>query len=235
MIKMVVFDMAGTVIDEKNAVYRTLLKTINDEGYHLTLEQVLSEGAGKEKFKAIKDILLKHTGIADDTLPNRIFQNFQTKLGNTYDTMEIKAQPGAEELFNELNKRGIYSVLNTGYDLKTAQSILRKVNWEEGKQIDAMVTASDVANNRPAPDMIDRAKKKFGLSVSDQVVKVGDSAIDIEEGKNAKCVLNIGITTGAHSREQLLAAKPDYVVDSLLEILPLIEKCSNVLTLMSPN
>ena len=235
MIKMVVFDMAGTVIDEKNAVYRTLLKAINEEGYHLTLEQVLWEGAGKEKFKAIKDILFMHTGIADDIQLNRIFQKFQFELRNTYATMEIKAQPGAEELFNELSKRGIYAVLNTGYDLKTAQSILLKVNWEEGKQIDAMITASHVVNNRPAPDMIDCARKKFGLSMSDQVVKVGDSAIDIEEGKNAKCVLNIGITTGAHSREQLLAAKPDYVVDSLLEILPLIEKCSNVLTLMPPN
>jgi phosphonatase-like hydrolase len=223
MIRMVVFDMAGTVIDENNAVYRTLLETLNAEGYHLSLGQVLAEGAGKEKFQAIRDILLKHTGIVDETVLQRIFRNFQNKLWNTYDTIEIRAQSGAEELFNELRRREIYTVLNTGYDLKTAQSILRKVDWEVGKQIDGMVTASEVANSRPAPDMIDIAKKKLGMGPSDHVVKVGDSAIDIEEGKNAKCRLSIGITTGAHSREQLLEAKPDFIVDSLLEILPLIE------------
>jgi phosphonatase-like hydrolase len=224
MIKMVVFDMAGTVIDENNAVYKTLLESINEEGYHVTLEQVLADGAGKEKFQAIKDILVKHAETADDALLNKIFQNFKSKLLHTYDTMEIGPQPGAVELFRELSQRGIYAVLNTGYDLKTAQSILRKVDWEVGRQIDAIVTATDVVHNRPAPDMIDHARKKLRLGPSDQVVKVGDSSIDIEEGKNAKCRLSIGITTGAHSRAQLLAAKPDYIVDSLLEILPLIEK-----------
>jgi len=223
MIKMVVFDMAGTVIDENNVVYKTLLESINEEGYHLTLEQVLADGAGKEKYQAIKDLLIKHAATGNDTRPHKIFQNFNSKLENIYDKMDIKAQPGAERLFKELNERGIHVVLNTGYDLKTAEAILRKVGWEEGKQIDAMVTASDVLNNRPAPDMIDHAKTKFGLGPSDEVVKVGDSSIDIEEGKNAKCRLSIGITTGAHSRAQLLAAKPDYIVDRLLEILPLIE------------
>jgi len=89
-----------------------------------------------------------------------------------------------------------------------------------------MVTASDVPNNRPAPDMIEFAKKKFELSGSDQIVKIGDSTIDVEEGLNAKCYLTLAITTGAHSREQLLTATPDYIIDNLLDILPLIENAN---------
>jgi len=57
MIKMVVFDMAGTTVDEDNVVYKTLQHTINNAGYDFTLEQVLATGAGKEKLKAIKDII----------------------------------------------------------------------------------------------------------------------------------------------------------------------------------
>jgi len=224
MIKMIVFDMAGTVIDENNVVYKTLLEAINNEGYQLTLDQVLADGAGKEKSQAIKDILEKHFGVTNDKVRAKIFQNFKSKLVTAYDTMEIKAQPGAEELFRVLRKKGIYVVLNTGYDLKTAQSVLKKVNWEESKQIDAMITANDVVNKRPAPDMIELAKKKFSLSGSDQTIKVGDSIIDIEEGKNAKCIFTFGITTGAHSKKKLLTAKPDYIIDGLLEILSLIER-----------
>jgi phosphonatase-like hydrolase len=141
-----------------------------------------------------------------------------------YDSMEIKAQPGADELFKELKEKGIYVVLNTGYDLRTAKLILKKVGWEEGSQIDAIVTASDVVNSRPQPDMIEFAKEEFEMNSTDQIIKIGDSIIDLEEGLNAKCFLNIGITTGAHSREQLLTAKPNYIIDNLLEILPLIER-----------
>ncbi|HEV8511722.1 MAG TPA: phosphonatase-like hydrolase [Cyclobacteriaceae bacterium] len=223
MIKMIVFDMAGTVIDENNVVYKTLLEAISASGYDLTLDQVLEEGAGKEKFQAIKDIVRKRDDNADHEILMTIFKSFQSKLNDAYRALDIKAQPGAEQLFKELKQKGIYVVLNTGYDSTTAHSILEKVGWKEGKQIDAVITASDVINNRPQPDMIELAKKKLGLSDSDQIAKVGDSIIDIEEGKNAKCALTIGITTGAHSRDQLLTAKPNAIIGSLSEVMPLLK------------
>ena len=36
MIRMVVFDMAGTTVDENNVVYKTLQKTINAAGYNFS-------------------------------------------------------------------------------------------------------------------------------------------------------------------------------------------------------
>src|SRR6478736_3030570 len=174
MIRMIVFDMAGTVIDENNVVYKTLLEAIKASGYELTLEEVLEEGAGKEKFQAIKDIVRKRDDNADHEILMTIFKNFQSKLDNAYRSLDIKAQAGAQQLFKELKQKGIYVVLNTGYDSTTAQSILKKVGWKEGKQVDAVITATDVANNRPQPDMIELAKKKLRLNDTDQIAKVGD-------------------------------------------------------------
>ena len=54
------------------------------------------------------------------------------------------------------------------------------------------------------------------------VAKVGDSIIDIEEGKNAGCALSIGITTGAHSFEQLQTAMPNFIIDNLLQLKDLV-------------
>jgi beta-phosphoglucomutase-like phosphatase (HAD superfamily) len=68
--------------------------------------------------------------------------------------------------------------------------------------------ASDVPRNRPFPDMIWHAMQEFDITDARQVVKVGDSEIDIEEGKNAGCEINIGITTGAQTRQQLEAPRP---------------------------
>jgi beta-phosphoglucomutase-like phosphatase (HAD superfamily) len=58
-IELLVFDMAGTVVNEDNVVYKTLQKAINKYGYELDLNFVLEHGAGKEKHQAIKDILLQ--------------------------------------------------------------------------------------------------------------------------------------------------------------------------------
>ena len=57
MIRMVVFDMAGTTVNEDNVVYKTLQTAINEKGFSFTLDEVLQEGAGKEKLQAIKSIL----------------------------------------------------------------------------------------------------------------------------------------------------------------------------------
>ncbi|AMR30722.1 HAD family hydrolase [Mucilaginibacter sp. PAMC 26640] len=221
-IKLVVFDMAGTTVNEDNLVYKTLQKAINEAGFDFTLDQVLLEGAGKEKKQAIRSILSVFGNSTDEALIDTIFQNFMGQLKTAYDTAEILPQPNAIELFRALKVKNILRVLNTGYDRTTAQSIIDKLAWKEGLDFDALITASDVSNNRPNPDMILLAMKKFNVSDSNSVAKVGDSIIDIEEGQNAGCGLSIGITTGAHTHEQLLTANPDKVINNLIEVLELI-------------
>jgi phosphonatase-like hydrolase len=224
MIKMVVFDMAGTTVNENNVVYKTLQKAINEAGFDFTLDQVLAEGAGKEKLQAIKSILSAYADRNDDELADNIYSKFIVMLAAAYETLEISEQDNAAELFAALKERNILTILNTGYNKETAESLVKKLGWKPGVEFDGLVTATDVAKNRPNPDMILFAMKQFNITDAGEVVKVGDSIIDIEEGKNAGCSLNIGITTGAHTQEQLLSANPDYVIDNLLELLPLVDK-----------
>src|SRR5579862_7223931 len=89
MIKMVVFDMAGTTVDEDNVVYKTVQKAINEAGFNLTLEQVLAQGAGKEKLQAIKDILSTYTANTDPYLANNIYKSFIAQLGEAYRVLNI--------------------------------------------------------------------------------------------------------------------------------------------------
>lgn len=222
MIKMVVFDMAGTTVNENNVVYKTLQKAINEKGFDFSLNQVLQEGAGKEKLQAIKSVLSVYGDINDEVLANSIFQNFIKLLESAYDTMEILQQDNTAEVFAELKKNGILVVLNTGYNSQTANSLINKLGWVKGEHFNGLVTASDVKNNRPQPDMILLAMNQFDITDAQQVIKVGDSTIDIEEGRNAGCKFNIGITTGAHTKEQLVLANPDFILDNLLELLPIV-------------
>lgn len=223
MIKMVVFDMAGTTVNEDNVVYKTLQKALNEAGFYFTLQQVLAQGAGKEKLQAIKSILKVFAEKEDDILANIIYQKFVIFLAEAYNTLQILPQKNATKLFMELNKKNILVVLNTGYNTGTAQSLIDKLGWEKGFVYDGLVTATDVKHSRPNPDMILLAMEQFGITDPSEVVKVGDSIIDIEEGQNAGCILSIGITTGAHTFEQLRSAKPDFIINDLLELLPLID------------
>ncbi|MGN7988823.1 phosphonatase-like hydrolase [Pedobacter sp. 22226] len=222
-IAMVVFDMAGTTVNEDNLVYKTLQKAINNAGFGFTLDQVLAQGAGKEKKQAIRSVLSTYANVTDETLTAKIYDEFIVALTNAYATEDILPQPNAVELFTELKSRNILAVLNTGYDSATANSIIKKLGWSVGREFDALVTASDVSRNRPDPDMIEFAMKNFNITDSTSVVKIGDSAIDIEEGQNAGCGLSIGITTGAHTAAQLMEAQPDLIIDNLIDLLPLID------------
>lgn len=220
---MVVFDMAGTTVNEDNLVYKTLRNAINNAGFEFSLDEVLAQGAGKEKRQAIRSVLSTYGGITDEALSSKIYEEFIISLTNAYAKEEILPQPNALEVFSALKERNILAVLNTGYDRATATSILEKLGWKEEVDFDALVTASDVSGNRPDPDMIDFARKRFGITDPGSVVKVGDSTIDIEEGQNAGCGLSIGITTGAHTAAQLQTAKPDQIINNLIELLPLID------------
>lgn len=222
MIKLVVFDMAGTSVDEDNVVYKTLQKAIEAAGYPVSLEKVLEHGAGKEKLQAVRDILMAQYQLQDQKLAADIHGNFLEMLKIAYANLEVKPQPFAEETFESLKKKGIKVVLNTGYNHQTASSLIEKLGWSVGNQIDGYVTASEVSNSRPHPDMILLAMEQQGIANAAEVLKIGDSIIDIEEGKNANCGLNIGITTGAHTRAQLESAQPDRIINSLPELLELV-------------
>jgi phosphonatase-like hydrolase len=218
MISMVVFDMAGTVVNEQNVVYKTLQKALNAGGIPVTLEQVLADGAGKEKKAAIIDIAEKYAPGQPSAAIDKMFQHFLEELDKAYADLDVIPIEGAEEVFELLIENGIWVVLNTGYNRETAEKLIAKLGWIKEDHFDELVTASDVPNARPHPDMILHAMELFEMSDASEVLKIGDSNIDIEEGKNAGCGITVGITTGAQTREQLAAASPDHIIDSLMDL-----------------
>ncbi|MEE1961834.1 phosphonatase-like hydrolase [Flagellimonas taeanensis] len=212
-IKLAVFDMAGTTVNEDNVVYKTVKKALAKSGVEVTLDTVLEFGAGKEKFKAISDILEETQTNGVDA--KAVFEDFKVMLREAYENLEVTSYDGVEELFGVLRAHGVKVVLNTGYDRKTAQSLLDKLGWIVGLQIDGLITADDVEKGRPSSEMIDKAMEMFRITDSEQVLKAGDSVIDIEEGKNANCGITVGVLTGAQTREQLETADPTMILGSL--------------------
>jgi len=226
-IKLCVFDMAGTTVDESNLVYKTVCNAINEalkstgkSDKQVSLELCLEYGAGKEKRNAIRDILnmidLSNADI--ESLTDTAFAAFKVNLATAYSKHTLSEFEGISELFEQLKVSGRNVVLNTGYDAKTANKILTILGWSVGNQVDVLITADDVDNGRPGPDMITLAMKQVNIDNSQQVLKAGDSGIDIEEGRNAGCGLVLGVLSGAQNEQQLLRYSPDAVLDKLTEL-----------------
>lgn len=230
-IRLCVFDMAGTTVDEGNLVYKTVCHVINEalnsagkSDKQVSLELCLEYGAGKEKRNAIRDIL-NRLDLSDadiESLTDTVFAAFKVNLATAYSKDTLSEFEGMSELFEQLKASGRKVVLNTGYDAKTANKILTILGWSVGNQVDALITADDVVNGRPSPDMITLAMKQFGIDSSQQVLKAGDSGIDIEEGKNAGCGLVIGVLSGAQNEQQLVKYSPNAVLDKLTDLKELI-------------
>lgn len=215
-IKLMIFDMAGTTINEDNIVYKTIRNTIQNFGVAVDLDLVLEIAAGKEKLNAIQDIL-KSKGTTNINA-EEVFKQFEINLDKAYENLAVTPIKDVEKTILTYRNKGVIIVLNTGYTTRIARLLLNKIGWKEKIHFDGLITADDVKNGRPAPDMIYKAMECFGISDPKKVLKAGDSMVDILEGKNANCGITVGVLSGAQNRAQLAEAKPTFIINSLAEL-----------------
>lgn len=214
-IELLVLDMAGTTINEDNVVYKTLTNAVNDHGYQVSLEKVLSTCAGMEKLEAISLLLKKIGGNKEDALV--IFENFSDQLKKAYQNLDVKPINGVVDFLLNMRSKNKKIALNTGYTSEIARQLIDKLGWKENIHFDALITANDVSESRPNPEMIHLAMKKFNINDPEKVLKAGDSVIDIEEGKNAGCGITIAVLSGAQNKTELEKSNPDYIFNTIAE------------------
>lgn len=229
MIKLVVFDMAGTTVNNTHGVHDCLIKGFRKNGFKI------DRGLANLSIAVPKPVgirrILSELGIGDPTeiLIEKILGDFKEEMMTFYRTDDsVKEMEGTLETFSELKKRGVKIGIETGFDRETAQVIIDRFGWEKDNWIDASCTSDEVENGRPAPDMIERLMELTGVESNDEIVKVGDTPADIQQGKNAGCHLVIAVNSGAFTLNQLKAEQPDAFVNDLNGLVGLIENLKEV-------
>ena len=89
------------------------------------------------------------------------------------------------------------------------------------KFFDVIVTKDDVRMTKPHPEPILQAAKKLGCKPN-EILYIGDSEVDIVAGKAAGVMTAMFKPLTKESFEP--QTTPDYVLNKLEEILPLLEK-----------
>jgi len=221
---LVVFDMAGTTVFDTGEVAHHLTAALRKSGYNCD-DRLSNTRMGMAKPNAIKE--LAELSVAQGQgLPvtaervDAIHRQFLESINNHYRTHpSVKAIDGADEIFAKLRKQGIRVALDTGFSRPTVDIILGRLGWSVPKTLDAVVTSDEVANGRPAADLLHEAMRRCGINDANNCAHVGDTPSDIGEGKAGLVGWNIVIAGTSHTREQLAPHQPTHLVNSLTEVL----------------
>ncbi|HTI11771.1 MAG TPA: HAD-IA family hydrolase [Puia sp.] len=226
-IQLVVFDIAGTTVRDRGNVADSFITAFREFGLEIPASAV-EKVMGFRKMDAIVHLLGKFAPAQkdDEILVDRIHSRFIQNMISFYmNDEELEPLPHAPEVFARLKQQGIKVALNTGFTRAITDTILHRLRWDErNENIDKVICSDEVPEGRPSPDMIDALVADLGITSTKNVLKIGDTEVDVEEGRNAGCGKVVSVTTGAYTREQLQHYQPDAIIDDLLELIPIIEK-----------
>lgn len=225
MIDLVVFDMAGTTIDDHGLVYVALEESVLEAGATVAKAD-LQTWMGTDKVQAIS-ALLPLGGIAiDPQLVKEVFSRFRVILAESYARQPPVALPGVEEALREFRRRGIKTSLTTGFSDDVAEPLLASLGWTKGTGINdllhAVVTTSDVTAGRPAPYLIHRAMERTGVSDVHRVLAAGDTIVDVQAAYNAG-VVSVGVLTGGLAKSDFDGHHYDFVLDNVVDVLGIVD------------
>lgn len=224
--QLVVFDMAGTTIQDNSNVAEAFMYAMQKHGYPISKQQA-DKVMGYKKMIAINDLLQSNypgSIIESENLINEIHDTFIETMIDFYEhAKEILPMESAESIFTWLQDNDIKVALNTGFSKLITDTIMERVGWHDNSLIDFIISSDEVENGRPSADMIQAIMKATGIIDASTVVKVGDTEVDIAEGRTAGCRLVVSVTTGSFTREELQTYQPDVIIDDLKE-LPLLLK-----------
>jgi phosphonatase-like hydrolase len=224
-IQLVVFDIAGTTVSDKGDIAVAFVDAFKKHGYDVAAAEV-NTVMGFRKKDAIKTLLQKFYPNQEDPdeAIEKIHDAFLQNIISFYkNDPDLQPLPYAEETFESLQQKGIKVALNTGFTKEITDVITSRLKWNKSDLIDHVISSDEVPQGRPHPFMIRSIMNVLGVEEVSQVAKVGDTQVDVQEGRNAGCGLVVSVTTGAYTREQLEKYDPDYIIDSLKELPVLIQ------------
>ena len=228
-LRLVMFDMAGTTVRDNNEVLLCFSAACKQEGIQAP-DSRLNALMGVSKLEVFHLLWREQLGVEADVelvgqKAEHSFRVFRNILEDYYRTHPVEPTEGALDVFHWLHEREVKVALNTGFYREVTNIILNKLGWLSGLDgnyvggtgsiINFSVASDEVPQGRPAPYMIRKAMSVFGIDDPKQVVKVGDTPVDLAEGRNAGCALSLAVTNGTHSHEELAALDNDGLLPSL--------------------
>ncbi|HSI50773.1 MAG TPA: phosphonoacetaldehyde hydrolase [Ideonella sp.] len=252
-LKAVVFDWAGTLLDFGScAPMGAFVRLFERYGVVLSIDQARGP-MGMAKWDHIHALgqlpevaaqwLARHGQPFNDADVDHLYEVF-TPMNAAVVADFAEAIPGAPLMLAALRARGLKIGSTTGYNRPIMQ-VLTPLAQAQGLVTDNLVCAGDLAEGRPSPLMMYRCFADLGVWPPHGVLKVDDTGVGLQEGLNAgSWAVGVAVSGNAmglsfaewqllpaseqglrreKAASQLREAGAHYVVDSVAELLPVLD------------
>ncbi|MBB1484136.1 HAD family hydrolase [Tessaracoccus sp. MC1865] len=215
MTRAVLFDLDGTLADTVPLIAEYIAGALNAHGIECVPRDVYPLIGRPIEF-AMGEL---HTFADDPERMNRIIVEYRDALHLAVNAAGSKlVLPGVREMLEDLRLAGYRIGVVTAKGTGSAIHLLDIT--ELSHLIDALVTTEDVEHGKPAPDSALLGLERLEVQ-AEGTWYVGDAVSDMTMAIAAG-MRPLGITTGAATREELLAGGAEVVVDSAAEVTALL-------------
>ena len=187
MIKNIIFDFDGVLVDSEILVAKAFSKYMQELGIK-TNEKEFANLAGKKTVEVI-DILSEKYSLKDK---QTFFDDIMNIASNIY-KKELKTVVGVEE-FLKKSKHNLYIGSNSMKN--RILDGLKRVGLEKYFNPNHIYSFDLVDNPKPHPDIYLKAVNDNDLII-DETIIIEDSVVGVNAAKNAKIKV-IGLTAGGH-------------------------------------
>ncbi|MGR7923017.1 phosphonoacetaldehyde hydrolase [Zobellella denitrificans] len=252
-VQAVIMDWAGTTVDFGSmAPIRAFRRLFAGEGIEVTLAEC-RRPMGSEKREHIRQMLamprirdawlLARGEAPHEADIERLYRDFvPIQIECIRDGAVLI--PGMARVARELAGRGIRLGANTGYSRDMVAELVQRAA-EQGYAPEVVITASEVRRGRPWPEMSLQAACALEASAVQACVKVDDTGVGIAEGLNAG-MWTVALAVSGNevglpledwqalapderqrlrerARARLAASGAHYVIDTIAELIPVID------------
>ncbi|HQU53006.1 MAG: HAD hydrolase-like protein [Lewinellaceae bacterium] len=233
-IRLVVMDMAGTTVRDLHEVEACFAQAAHQSGLQMTDDEIRSVQGWSKRY-VFETFWARQLGSRNEAWFTQVaasYDLFKELLEHHYMTQPVFPTEGCLETLQYLQDHQIAVGLTTGFYRQVTDIILKRLGWfqkldEEhlgppGYWIQSSLASDEVDAGRPAPDMIFQTMQRLHIKDPGQVVNIGDTPSDIESGRRARVFLNLAVTNGTHTAQQLEAHEADRLLARLDDLIPLL-------------
>ena len=209
-IKLIIFDLDGTLVDTSGDITNALNYALKPYGLRdLAVEDTIKM-VGEGITRLIEKLLENERIQMRDTVIKRFLDYYSEHLVD-FSTL----YPHVRETLEKLNDYKKAVISNKREYLSTR--LLDKLDLL--KYFDLVVGSDTTSERKPSAIPVIYVFTKLGVNPDESII-VGDSNYDIEAGKKAG-LKTVAVTYGYRERQYLIDA--DYIIDSMKDLLTLLD------------
>jgi phosphoglycolate phosphatase len=208
--RLIILDFDGTLGDTRANIVLTMRRTLVRLGYAVPDEDTIAATIGVPLEKGFEQML---PGISPDDVAlcartyREIFQECRKE-------MVPGLFPHVMETLAALKESGCVLTIASSRSYGSLKEFLREMGI--APYISYVLGANSVTHAKPHPEPVLKTMADMGFT-ADETLVVGDMPVDIQMGKGAGA-RTCAVTYGNASRDELLAAGADYVIDDFCEL-----------------